>query len=91
MESKRLTSRDVKKIEHKDKSDDINDNLSKDKNKNQIKYSNESRNENENENENKNEDGSDNENVIFLRVLTASLCELLTTRYGHDILDGKLL
>ena len=87
-ELKRLTSSDVKKTEEKDKSENFNGNQNKDKN--ELKYRNESKNENEIENGDGNENENENENVLFLRVLTASLCELLTSKYGHDILDGKI-
>jgi hypothetical protein len=79
-ELKRLTSSDMKKIKEKDKSENINDN--KNENRNEVKHRNDSKNENENEYE--------YENILFLRVITASLCELLTSKYGHDILDGKI-
>ena len=47
-------------------------------------------NEDESDEVDKNEDDVETENIFFLRVLTASLCEVLVSKYGHDILDGKI-
>ena len=51
------------------------------------KIKNKNKNENKDENEIKNK--TENENVHFLRYLTASLCEVLISKFGHDILNGK--
>ena len=87
---KKLSTKDSTDDEDRDKSKEVNNtknvSLNKDENKNKNVKGNKNKDENKDENEIKNE--SENENILFLRYLTASLCEVLVSKYGHDILNG---
>ena len=88
---KKLPIKDNITCKDEDKSEAVNDtkndSLNKDENENINGVKNKNKNENKDENEIKNE--SENGNILFLRFLTASLCEVLISKYGHDILNGK--
>lgn len=75
-------------IENVKKLPSVKDNTNN-KERDKSKAVNDSKNDTLNKDKNEVKIESENENILFLRFLTASLCEVLISKYGHDILNGE--